>query len=196
MSQLTDYIVVLEGAIPPALCQEIIRRFDASPAAVEGKVGSEQGPLAPDFRSCLELNVTREPEWKDLEPYLTALTQRLIMTYRRRVKGCIFPEQYALEQFRIKKYRSRLNGEGHRDFFRTHADVHSYASARRFVAMLWYLNDVQQGGETRFPDPIGLDIQPKQGSVLIFPPLLLFPHSGEEPISNDKYILSTYMHYV
>jgi hypothetical protein len=29
----------------------------------------------------------------------------------------------------------------------------------------------------------------------MFPPLWMFPHKGESPISNPKYIISTYLHY-
>jgi len=54
---------------------------------------------------------------------------------------------------------------------------------------------VEEGGETYFTG-IGKCIVPKRGRLLIFPPLWMFPHSGEEVISNTKYILSTYLHYV
>jgi hypothetical protein len=57
---------------------------------------------------------------------------------------------------------------------------------------MWYLNDVEEGGETVFE---GFIIKPKIGSMLVFPPLWLFPHRGNPPISNTKYILSTYLHY-
>jgi hypothetical protein len=57
---------------------------------------------------------------------------------------------------------------------------------------MWYLNDVETGGETVFKDLI---IQPKKGTLLIFPPLWMFPHKGNAPIGESKYIMSTYLHY-
>ena len=54
------------------------------------------------------------------------------------------------------------------------------------------LNDVETGGNTVFKDFM---IQPKKGSLLVFPPLWMFPHKGEPPISGPKYIMSTYLHY-
>lgn len=67
-----------------------------------------------------------------------------------------------------------------------------YATSRRFLSFFWYLNDVDQGGETVFDDLI---IQPKTGRMVVFPPLWMFPHKGCIPISNEKYLLSTYLHY-
>ena len=60
--------------------------------------------------------------------------------------------------------------------------------------MFFYLNTVEEGGETSFPN-LEMKIKPKQGSVLCFPPLWMYPHLGEQPISNDKYIIGTYLHY-
>jgi hypothetical protein len=76
--------------------------------------------------------------------------------------------------------------------FDTHVDVQDYASARRYLAFLWYLNDVEDGGKTVFT---GLTIAPKRGTLIVFPPLWMFPHKGEPPISGPKYILSGYLHY-
>ena len=76
--------------------------------------------------------------------------------------------------------------------FDTHVDVQDYASARRFLSFMWYLNDVDSGGKTVFNE---LTIDPKQGKLVVFPPLWMFPHRGEAPDDDPKYILSTYLHY-
>ena len=67
-------------------------------------------------------------------------------------------------------------------------------SARRFLVLFFYLNDVEEGGETYFQD-IDFTVQPKEGRLLIFPPTWMFPHAGLKPVSNDKYIAGTYLHY-
>ena len=99
-----------------------------------------------------------------------------------------FPPKSSLEQFRLKKYR-----KGTDDRFERHVDVGDHLSAKRFLSLFWYLNDVEEGGETKFDE---LTIEPKQGRLLIFPPLWCFPHSGEPTISDDKYLVGTYCHYV
>ena len=86
-----------------------------------------------------------------------------------------------------KEYVPELKEE-----FGRHTDTSTRRSCRRFLSSLIYLNDVEEGGETTFNDVI---IKPKEGRLLIFPPLWMFPHAGKIPISNIKYILTTYLRY-
>ncbi len=74
-----------------------------------------------------------------------------------------------------------------------HAENVNWNLESRTMAWMVYLNDVEEGGETKFDE---LTIAPKQGRLLIFPPLWCFPHSGEPTISDDKYLVGTYCHYV
>ena len=60
------------------------------------------------------------------------------------------------------------------------------------MVFLWYLNDVTEGGETEFCD-LGIKVAPRTGRLLMFPPYWMFQHAGRPPVSNDKYILSTYL---
>ena len=57
---------------------------------------------------------------------------------------------------------------------------------------LWYLNDVESGGETDFPQ-LGLRVSARRGRLLMFPPYWMYQHAGLPPESGDKYILSTYL---
>ena len=99
------------------------------------------------------------------------------------------PEKSAWEELRIKRYRSGVGN------FLDHVDVGDSISARRFLVFFVYLNDVAEGGGTEFPD-LDLTISPKCGTILVFPSTWTFLHRGNIPISNDKYILGSYKHYV
>ena len=99
------------------------------------------------------------------------------------------PSAKYFEQFRIKRYET-----GGDDRFDEHVDIANYASAKRCVAMLFYLNSVPAGGQTTFPFQ-GKDIRATQGYVTVFPPTWEYHHTGEAPISNTKYIMSTNLHY-
>ena len=98
------------------------------------------------------------------------------------------PSRY-FEEFRIKRYNP-----GGADRFDEHVDVANHASAKRCVAMLYYLNSVPVGGQTTFPQQ-GESFRPTKGYVTVFPPTWEYPHAGQAPISNTKYIMSTYLHY-
>ena len=99
------------------------------------------------------------------------------------------PSAKYFEQFRIKRYET-----GGDDRFDEHVDIPNYASAKRCVAMLFYLNSVPAGGQTTFPFQ-GKVFRATQGYVTVFPPTWEYPHEGQAPISNTKYIMSTYLHY-
>lgn len=98
------------------------------------------------------------------------------------------PSTLNTETFRMKRYRPGTGEE-----FRVHYDAKGFY-CNRYLVLLWYLNDVAEGGETVFPD-LGVSIKPKRGRLLMFPPNWCFQHAGLPPISNDKYILSTYLLY-
>ena len=99
----------------------------------------------------------------------------------------VFPQYYGIERFRIKRYNVGVN-----EAFNTHVDSMNLRSCARFISFLWYLNDVEEGGQTLFH---GKEVKPKKGRLVIFPPLWLFPHMGTEPISNTKYVMSSYLRY-
>lgn len=99
------------------------------------------------------------------------------------------PQFKYLEEFRIKKYEV-----GGYDRFDEHVDVVNHQSSKRSLAMLFYLNDVVSGGKTIFPYQ-NKEFTPNKGEVIIFPPTWEYPHLGEPPVSNPKYIMSTYLHY-
>lgn len=57
----------------------------------------------------------------------------------------------------------------------------------RFLTFIWYLNDVEVGGETEF---LNGKIKPEAGKLLLFPATWTYIHKGNMPVSNDKYIVT------
>ena len=55
-----------------------------------------------------------------------------------------------------------------------------------------YLNDIEEGGETEFVD--GTLVKPKTGQLLIFPTSWYMAHRGRMPISNKKYIITSWLY--
>tara|TARA_R100001463_G_scaffold2852_1_gene11783 strand:+ start:616 stop:1365 length:750 start_codon:yes stop_codon:yes gene_type:complete len=85
----------------------------------------------------------------------------------------------------VKKYNK---GDG---YFNWHMDT-SHIAARnqsRCLITMWYLNDVEEGGETEFKH-FKTKIKPQKGSLVVFPASWQWLHRGKQPESNDKYILN------
>ena len=123
-------------------------------------------------------------------PYLVQRAKSAIDIYRELLgpRSWYLPPVKYMEEFRIKKYDSET-----KDQFKEHVDVVNHATARRCLALLFYLNEPELGGQTHFPLH-GRIIEPETGSVLVFPPTWEYPHAGL-PASGTKYIMSTYLHY-
>lgn len=184
MDELKDLIHVYENALEVDVCNFLITLYEE----VIDKHEKFDNNGKPNFT---QFNFT---ENRELSPEINRVHNHIIhkvFEYRNKyydfVDKRVFPDEHALEQFRIKKYET--NGT---DQFDTHVDVVEYGTARRYLSFLWYLNDVNDGGKTVFKE---IEIQPKQGTLIMFPPMWMYPHRGEPPISNPKYIMSTYLHY-
>ena len=182
---LTDLVRVYPGALSRSLCRQLITGFEA--LEKEHVIRNDDDPTAPRFT---ELNLTQS--WQKGHDLAFEAILPLFEAYSRdlEITPAQWPADLAFEELRIKRYRP-----GGEECFPDHVDVGDHASARRFVAALVYLNDVERGGETEFPG-WGQVIQPKAGTVLLFPPLWPWLHAGRAPLSGSKWILSTYLHYL
>lgn len=191
MKKLSDYVMILDDVLSDELCNELIEKFDAS-LNVESTEATWHGSYQKRFD---ELNLTKEEEFQENCIELYTLSKNLVEFYKEKCEIEFFPTKIGYEELRLKKYS--VNDT---DKFDWHSDVGDYSSARRFLSMFFYLNDVEDGGQTVFNDSSfypekDLSINPRRGRIVVFPPMWMYPHKALPPISNSKYILSTYCHY-
>lgn len=184
MVDLNDLIQVYDNALDQEICDFLIQFFDGQPQLHE-RIENNNKPNFTQLNLTENCKISRDVNLIHNEILKNVYTYR--DKYYEFVDKRVFPDQHQFEQFRIKKYNP--NGT---DMFDTHVDVQDHASARRYLSFMWYLNDVDKGGNTVFNE---LTIEPKKGKLVVFPPLWMFPHKGEPPISGPKYILSGYLHY-
>lgn len=180
---LSHYIQVFDAAFSPALCEKLIRSFDSlerfqRPNGRGVRPGHERSawtelnldPLSDAaFRAMILENMHRHAALYNL-----ALNQPITLPLTDRISELV-----------MKRYRT-TGDQG----FQLHFDALG-DKANRYLVFLWYLNDVADGGRTEFPE-LGISVQAKAGRLVIFPPYWMFQHIGQPPVSNDKYILSSY----
>jgi hypothetical protein len=184
MVELLDLIHVHDNSLEPNVCDFLISLFEQSSDKHE-RYDNDGKPNFTQFNLTENRNLTEEVN--QVHNHIIKKIFEHRDNYYEFVDKRVFPEEHALEQFRIKKYNP-----GGSDWFDTHVDVTNHESARRFLSFMWYLNDVESGGNTVFDDVI---ITPKKGTLVMFPPLWMYPHRGEPPLSGPKYIMSAYLHY-
>lgn len=183
-NSLDTLIRVYDNHIPPAFCDEIVRRF-------EGAGDHHVSAPFPPHRVFTEMNLMATPGWDDVTAKLIGAMQDGVRRYvdDAGVSRVVWPEKNGYEQIRMKRYLP--NGE---DQFDWHVDVQDHASARRFLVYFWYLTDVAEGGETEFQ--WGRSVRPQKGRLIMFPPTWEFPHRGAPVVDGVKYIVGGYLHYL
>lgn len=186
-----DYVTYYDNVMTPKMCNTIISKF-------EKNTHQHEDTFLKNHRHFTEINITKNYlDWDKIQNHILDLMQLYLGKYMSQfeVDQKSWPENVGYEQLRMKKYEPN-----NLDEFAFHVDVGDYASAKRFLAYFFYLNDVNTGGETAFQrnrnTEIHYKVQPKQGRLLIFPPLWTHPHIGMKPISGPKYIIGGYLHYV
>ena len=84
---------------------------------------------------------------------------------------------------------------GGQDSFPDHVDVLNHRTARRFLVAFIYLDDNESGKTVVTPKDDMFVSYCKQGSILLFPPLWPWMHTGLSPVNKPKYIVGSYLHY-
>lgn len=88
--------------------------------------------------------------------------------------------------YQIQRY---TKNEG---FYKPHVDGNAAVAQERLISIVLYLNTVEVGGETGFPRH-GVKVKAVQGDAAVFPSHFAFQHEGCMPVSDDKYIINTFI---
>ena len=185
-----DYIAYFDNVLEEEICDKIISKF-------EHETKQQEHTILENHRSFNEINITKNEGWVDIQNILLEKMQTYLGVYMKYfgVDEMSWPKQTGYEEFRIKKYMPNDFDE-----FKFHVDVQDYATARRFLVFFFYLNTVKEGGETAFQknkqSELELKVKPTKGRLLMFPPLWTHPHVALKPISEPKYIIGSYLHYI
>ncbi|HEX6832318.1 MAG TPA: 2OG-Fe(II) oxygenase [Rudaea sp.] len=181
---LRNYVQYYDGALTPEFSAQLVSAFEQSARLQVANGRGHQAGL--DTSSWTEVNVTPLADTAFIG-FFHAQIDKYLAEYNRKIPLTLpIPNRPTIDDLRIKRYRA---GSG--DNFQPHFDSIDQKCGR-YLVFLWYLNDVAEGGETEFVD-IGIKVAPRAGRLLMFPPYWMFQHAGRPPISNDKYIISTYL---
>jgi len=171
-------------ALAPAICAEIIRRFEATegeqyPGRI-GQTATEDGTT----KKTTDLVVSGKPHWKDIDRALFQSLGRAIVEFRERFP--YFKGPFKDMGYNVQRY---LPGE----YYHWHIDGGSHEFSQRQLVALWYLNDVPgPGGETEFLYQ-QLKITPERGKLVLFPPFWTHEHRAVRIEDGVKYIATTWV---
>jgi len=97
-------------------------------------------------------------------------------------------EKFDISIFMMQRYKKNTG----RYIYHDDSSIDYKNSKHRVVTYLWYLNTVEEGGETELWG--NYKIKPEKGKLLLFPACWTFPHCGKMPISDNKYIITGWVY--
>jgi len=192
---LSDLIYIRHNVLDREFCNSIIEKFNADDRKSTGLIGD--GYINEDIKKSLDLNISKYDDWSEEDKVFEKSFSDNIKLYIDYLQNFTKSfEDYDINlpslDFRDRGYLVRVYNKGE-GYFNWHNDFSFYKdSGFRLLTLIWYLNNVEEGGQTEFID--GTIIKPKRGSVLIFPTSWYLAHRGKMPISNKKYIVTGWLH--
>lgn len=179
---------IYENSLPPGFCRAVIERFDADPQVGPGRYGNgtREGAVNPRIKQTTEINFDGTQQgWRDEIRVLIRSLDRHLKRYME-TWGRAFPCEIFHEPLKIARYPVG----GHFDW---HSDNLGNGVTTRVITALWYLNTVDEGGETEYPWQ-SMAVRPVEGRLLLCPVGWTYTHRGAPPVSGPKYIAITQLH--
>ena len=180
-------IGIYENALPEELCDNLISLFDVSRACNITHRFNE------GYRRCTIANLPHGEMscGKVLcDKFIEAVRSKFVDYLRQ---SSVLGNCNAIEIPSVILYEPSDPGAPP-ELFAIHADNWNGDSSSRQVSVIAYLNDVEQGGETVFPQ-LGVRVPPKTGTLILFPAFFTHMHQAEPPISDSKYCVVTWLHF-
>ena len=179
---MDNLIRVYDNVIDSEYCKKLIDRFESNKHLHQSF--DDRGMVF------TQINIQKEG-WYDDVNILSKVFQDNVDRYKKdcKIEKQQMPMNYILEPIRMKRYLPNNYDE-----FKNHVDVHNKMNCTRFLVMFLYMADNKKG-KTIFPN-LDIEIECKQGSLLIFPPMWPWLHAGQKPSRVSKYIMQSYLHYV
>ena len=182
-------IMTFDNLMSPEECDELVKRSS-------GRM--QQSRVVDDATGKESLHKDRTSEgtfFKFMEDDFIAMLDRRIAEVMH------WPAENG-EGIQILHYRPGGEYKAHFDYFPydvAGSQRHLATGGQRVSTLVMYLNDVEQGGETTFPD-IGVSVVPKKGSAVYFEYCnskgqvdKLTLHAGNPVVKGEKWICTKWM---
>lgn len=185
VENIPNYIKIYDNSIPNILCDEIIDLYEKSNLKYEGITFSG---LNKNVKDSTDLGIPKNDSlWLNINNFLNDELSRRFTNYFNNIKQVSLKSDIFIQHnYLIQRYKKNIGN------YIDHSDQHVEGESYRCVTFIWYLNDVSKGGETVFWNTY--KITPKKGRLIFFPSLWCFPHRGNIPLSNDKYIITGWLY--
>ena len=187
LQSFSDLIYENNHALTTETCEEIIQRFRHDDRKAPGITTS--GEVMPELKKSMDLGISDLDEWEGIDQTLYQSLAENLEKYSKQTTKItgqpLWSSNIQDSGYNVKRYRPD-------DYYNWHIDCQTYQNGwTRTVACIWYLNAVEEGGETEFA--FGHKVVPSTGKLILFPATWNFPHRGLSPIKGNKYIITSFV---
>lgn len=187
-----EFISIEKNSLDRETCNNIIEMFEDEKNKFSGITSVGYDPKIKNTTDFfINWNISIESKWYKINEILVNKMQKHIETYASKMKelfNIMDIKELCDNGFLIQKYdKNKGNFIYHNDF-----NIDKEKKMHRIVTFIWYLNDVEIGGETEFCGDF--TINPEAGKFIFFPASWCYPHMGKMPISDNKYIITGWLY--
>ena len=175
-----ELIWVKEKSLSQDFCNQVINKFETDPYRKAGEVDQNNPRIDKDLKITIDTTITHNIAWREEDEVLYKALGKALYEYEIHLqktssgKWNLHPSDgYQVKDtgYMVQKYEP--NG-----FYNWHHDWCMNEGWSRIYTYIWYINTIKEedGGWTEFID--GTRIQPKVGSILLFPATWTYVHRG------------------
>lgn len=185
-------------SISKQLCDEIIHLYETQSTQYHGITAAG---LNKNIKDTMDFVIPQEEPWIKIREFLALELKRNLKMYTDQLNMHNFENENSssifkffkntecsTDNFMIQRYIKQVG----RYIYHNDFDVKYHEQKYRIITFLWYLNTVEEGGETEIWG--SHKIKPEAGKLLLFPSCWTFPHTGKMPISDNKYIITGWLY--
>jgi len=180
-----SFLFEKKDALPGFLCDDMVARFEKNEAdQYPGRVGASMQSNE-SLKKTTDLIVSSKEHWKDVDNNLFRSLALALKEFKQ-----LYPYFSDMSRFKDMGYNLQRYQEG--EYYHWHVDSDNKALAERQLVALWYLNDVEEGGETDFVFQ-DASVIPEKGKLVLFPPFWTHEHRAAVVKKGVKYIATTWV---
>ena len=171
---------IRDGVLSEEFCKGLIAKFEECP---DKRPGKTLAGYEPERKASTDLFLTNHPSFTSEDrTFFECLSQN---------------SQDYIQQLAHNPWKGNQEDTGYNmqrtepgQQFVWHTDFSAECDRNRIrtATFIWYLNDIEEGGQTEFTN--GISVQPKTGRLLMFPADFSVIHRGVSPVSQTKYIVT------
>lgn len=197
------YFHINQHSLSKEICNDIINYFEKENNKYQGVTAAG---LNKDVKDSLDFQIPPANEnnpshWNKIRTLLEKELNNNVKKYVKKIndsvsvneeessyKYNVFDKYVSFETLQIQKYQKSKGRYIYHNDFSTDWKEKKY----RVITFLWYLNTIEEGGETEFWNTY--KVKPETGKLLFFPATWTYPHRGMIPISDNKYIITGWLY--